>query len=465
MVLPVVDDPNLESLTPEFDSEFRVAKMTDRFLATVFDSALVFPFFFFLMAPILQEITKGQIFGADPRETGFYFLIAAFEVFVLGTLYQAFCWSRYQATFGERILKIEVRAFTGEPLSFWRAYLRSVCWWVQLCLMGVPFLEVVAHPKRLGFHDRLTETWVATKKSGFLEVPGEPERNLVQIIYKLCFSVFAFWTVTLSWHFFDAAKDRKWTEASLEEKGHLCERVSEQLGANGEIKFHDRIERALALYAAKNIDEECLQKEAEYSVWKNESAEAYLALSFANKSDSQKSDEYLAKVCDANDESEACSVAKLMGEESSGDWSEVNDESVAYKKLWALPFLIRDQKIKLAEEIIETLAGDPAFGPYLADKRMNMSLQIGDNEKARGIFLGSQSFLSLIQQMEMLTDLCSQLRQKSCLVKTTREEQSCTWLKKLAQGLDEKEAEKVSAILDRPVNCLGRMPADEESAL
>ncbi|MGE0632088.1 MAG: RDD family protein [Pseudobdellovibrionaceae bacterium] len=463
MVLPDFPTQFPEDFESDLSPELRPAKMADRFLGTIFDCVLMFPFFYVLLSPLLQEMMKVQIFGTDPKETFFYFGLAVGEVLILGILYQAVCWAYFGGTLGEKILKIEVQTQKGNRPSFFIALLRSLVWWGQVFLFGIPFLEVVAHPKRLGFHDRISETWVATQKKGNYENPGEPERNLVHTIYRFSFAVFIFWSAVLFWYLLDSMGDRKWTEATLEEKEQLCAKVSENLGSREKIQFADRIERALSLYAAKRIDEVCLKKEAEYSIWKRESAEAYLALSFAFQDDSQKSDLYHTKVCEIDSSSEACSVARLMNEEAEDTWDSTPKDAKDYKKLWALPFLIRDEKFKKAQELIESLIQDVAFASYLAEKRMSISLLLGDNEKARGIFLGSQGFLDLKVQFEMLSDLCARLRQKNCTGASKGEEISCSWLKDLAFQLGEDSATKIKNIVDRPVSCLSRMPADENS--
>lgn len=456
MVLP--DFSSTESNTSLKELHTHSASVQDRFLAFVFDAVLSFPFFYLVLSPLIREIYKGAIFNVSPGESMLLFALAAFEVICIGILYQSLCWWQFGATAGQKILKIEVRSTTPEPLSFPRALMRACMWWAELFFFALPILEVIAHYRRACLHDRVAETWVSTDKKSAFDFPAEVERSFVTAIYKGAAVFFSFWILVCGWYFFKHVKEYKLTESRLEKDDKLCEAVSDRLGSDQVFHIKSRMERALALYAAGRIDEECLKKEAQFSIWKKENVEAYLAFSFVFKSELKKSNSYLEKVCKMQPESQACDVAKLMRD--GGEWKQTKADDISYKKLWALPFLIRQTHYDLAEEIMTSMQDDEMLAPYLVSKRISIEIEKNDFAKARGLYQGAQAFLNTDDQFDVLASLCNGIRTQEC---KEEPEVSCQWLKTVAeQTIDPTNMEKAAALLEKPNACSGeRMPASE----
>jgi uncharacterized RDD family membrane protein YckC len=296
-------------VTPELSS-FRIAPTLDRFLAFVFDVVLFTPVFGFIMASLFKRLE--MMYFVSPNSLEFAILLTVLVVFsfFLAILFQTLFLILMGATPGKYFFKIRVvNVGNSNPkITFSQGLLRSFLWSVEVLFLGLPFLEVASAPMRRALHDRASDTIVVTLKQAGDRGPHRMETHFVRQFLLVISLVVFVWSIFFVGHFYRLALKGEFKKNELERDEYLCAAVSTNLDGD-----QSRIDKALALYMADEIPDECLAAEADFLLWTPDESEkswAYLAKGMLKKYDLDVFEAYLDKACEVGEDTEACEIAK-----------------------------------------------------------------------------------------------------------------------------------------------------------
>lgn len=164
MVIPDLSAPTNEALP-----NTKPASVMDRFLAGAFDIILLVPIATFVPALHLREARADYIQGFESNIWYQIILLWALTYIVVQTIFLYFT----KTTPGGMIMHTRVRALNGE-LTWNQCLLRSTFSLLSYVFLCLPFLEIITHPVRRAWHDRVSDTIVLDLKSK----PFAPGLNL-----------------------------------------------------------------------------------------------------------------------------------------------------------------------------------------------------------------------------------------------------------------------------------------------
>lgn len=163
MVIPDLSAPN-----PRESSTTRTAAPMDRFLAGLFDLLMLVPMASFVPSLHVREARIDYIQGFESNLWHQVILLWILSYIVIQTIFLYFA----QTTPGGLIMNTRVRSLSGR-LTWNQCLLRSTFSLFSWLFMGLPFLEVVTHPVKRAWHDRVSDTIVIDlKQKSFYQGPG-----------------------------------------------------------------------------------------------------------------------------------------------------------------------------------------------------------------------------------------------------------------------------------------------------
>jgi len=292
-------------------SKFRIPPLGDRLLAFVFDIVIFSPVFSFLLASLFKKLEV--MYFVSPSSIEFLILCGVLFVFtlLLIILFQTIFLVLLGATPGKYFFKIQVVSLQGE-LRFSQALLRSFVWVLEGICLFLPFLEVLSEVHRRPLHDRAAGTMAVTLKKIGDSGPHALESQFVrQFLVMASFCLFA-WSIYFVGHFYHLAVRGEFKKTELESEDFLCATVSNAVESEDQ-----RLDKALALYLADEINEECLAAEADFALWipdESDRSWAYLAKGILRKYDSELYEGYLEKACEEDEKGAACGIAKYQAD-------------------------------------------------------------------------------------------------------------------------------------------------------
>src|SRR5690606_26547084 len=103
-------------------------------------------------------------------------------ILFVGIIYQSLFWYKMGATPGQWLMGLRVRNVldVAQPLKMSQCMMRSIFWWLNILVAGIPFLSVYSHSQRRPLHDRVADTLVVSVRKRHTAVPSVNE----QVIFK-----------------------------------------------------------------------------------------------------------------------------------------------------------------------------------------------------------------------------------------------------------------------------------------
>ncbi len=151
--------PDLSAPMPTQQEQIKPAHVLDRFLTGLFDLLLMVPIATFIPAYHIHEARIDYLQGFDsPLWYQIVFLWILSYV-----LLQTFFLYFLKATPGGLMTHTRVRSINGN-LTWNQCLLRSTFSLLSWVFLGLPFLEIITHPQRRAWHDRVSDTYVADLK-------------------------------------------------------------------------------------------------------------------------------------------------------------------------------------------------------------------------------------------------------------------------------------------------------------
>lgn len=367
MVIPDLSAPETKPRQNKSES-IAIASIADRFLAFILDFLIFSPIISLLIAGMVRHTKTYFLLSPTSQEGNVAAGLVVLMVMFFVTVLQAVFLYYWQATPGQLFLQLRVVPYPKEQdrLSINQSILRSLMFCGGFVLFAIPFLEVVSHPLRRAFHERASDTMVVTLKKNPDEGPLPIESRFIaswmrmSFLFVLLFGVLAFFKTYNS--LISGAYREK--EAAT----YACKEIKEN-----DLTGPARLDAALSLFLLNEISPECLEKEAEASLWGdpvNSQELAYLAKFVTTESTEQ--DKYFDLICkDAN--SSACALAHYLR-----DGSEKNTLENADAHLWTTKVLSSEEKYATKDyagslQIIEDLQKVPVFKSAL-EKRYVRSI-------------------------------------------------------------------------------------------
>ncbi|MEK6554582.1 MAG: RDD family protein [Bdellovibrionota bacterium] len=424
--------------TEELDA--RLASPLHRFAAFVIDYyIIVWPIILLAVSPLVRSMKLSMMVGDDYESN-----VALITTWIVGwfliLFYQAVCLSFWGATPGMKIMKLEIVNLWNHNTrptlvgAFSRAFFLSM----GFIFFGIPFLGIFAYPRRRAFHDRALNTVVLTTRSRYaVKAPGLTEMLVTRTVtWMFVGSLLIGFISTL---LYEAKKGDLKNKVSLSERlgredaacAGLNEAYENWPQENGEIA--SRLSVAMALFAAEQIERECLEKEARNPFLdEKDVALSYLAKSFIHADNQELSDLYLEQVChDADSKSEDCVLAEVIEAMSNEDYavidqkfSELSPHGRVYSKVWALRQYLREERYEEASDYLDGLPDDLTLGHFSVPSRVKVLWGLKKPEAARQaartaydtLPAKDKTDLSGWMCFEEMSQSCEQTTQKSCQI-------------------------------------------------
>ncbi|WP_413557892.1 RDD family protein [Bdellovibrio sp. HCB209] len=377
MLFPDLSAPEINN-SKQFKQEPAIAFVVDRFIALILDFLIISPTVSLLIAGLVRQSKTFFLLNSQSE----YGVAAVGLIFVVSTvivvLMQALSLYFWQATPGQYFLQLRVISYPQpqERLSPSQCLVRATAWCGTFLLFALPFLEVLSHPLRRAFHEKASDTMVVTLKKQHDTGPKPLEQRVMGSWLRLSFSFFAlfgFVALVKSYNTLSLPNYQVAAEAGVS----ACKEIKDR-----ELHGPERLDAALSLFLLKEISADCLNKEAELSLWGdpvNSQSMAYFA-KFLLSEGTERTD-YLSKVCEEKT-STGCVLAQYL---DNPDDIKLADAS---HKLWVTQILEAEQRYNQHDyvgslEVIDELQSVTALRQALDKKyvRSIWGLQRSSNEK------------------------------------------------------------------------------------
>jgi uncharacterized RDD family membrane protein YckC len=369
---------------PKISSDFsgspqwRLPSLGDRLAAVVVDFGVLGLLSSLVLAPVTRQIYISKHVG-DRSDIAMLYLLSFFLFVLCGIVYQTFFVYKHGATLGQKAFRIRVvNLWDGEQPSLMTALTRSIFWWLDTLLCGLPHLGVFSNTHRRPMHDRLADTIVTSIGHNTSKVaPQGWWLSSGKIIFVLIFVVGSLvFGIELSSRYYQIEALESWQE----DLGTIGFEECEEVNAARDTWPEDssRLAIAMALFSAEAANADCLEVEAYRAFKNNEELDlAYLTRAFSRNEDPELSDAYLQKVCEvAKTEDETCVFSRLIESWTEKDWdsatkifSSLLPNSRAFVKIWAIKHFERTKDFAKELEIIEQLGPRQALSEFMGTHR------------------------------------------------------------------------------------------------
>jgi len=440
----VFSDPFRE-LEREGSRQFRSPIAIDRLAAFAIDG-FCFSFFAFLfLAPLKRNLMIARVLE---REEDFIFgyTLALVLLFALALLYQTIFLVWKGATPGKLILKLRVVNVWGdqESLSLTTAFVRSLGWCLSALFLFLPHFEIYTNGRRRPFYDRLADTEVVSLSGRYAEPP--PLATVRSAKFVLLFFVLLLLT-TLVHDIFRyvrvSGESQRWKEELAGVMPTSCDEVTKAQEEWVNQESSSRLTVALALYSSNNLDDDCLSVEAFKSFQAGEEVElAYLAKSFIHSDDADLSDEYLRKVCEEKENSEACEFSKMIElwaleqlPEAGEKFRALLEGGSIYIKVWAIKHFERVKDFETELAILDELWTVKSLTSFVNTHRGVAYWGLHRRDEARVAITSAISEIAGPQKLEVTSWFCYRELADSCKAVRTP---SCSAFASLSEDMSEK---------------------------
>jgi uncharacterized RDD family membrane protein YckC len=305
----------IPATAPRFPTsqELPLAPVTDRFIALILDFLILSPVVSFFIASVLRNLKTVLLINSESEEAMVIWVLFLMGTVVIACFLQAVFLYFWQATPGQKFMQLQVLSYpqvvsADRKLSFAQCLVRPLGWWVGLLMLGVPFLEILGHPLRRAFHERASDTIVISHKQEAADFPLAAESRYIGSTMWIFYGFMFVMGLTVMGKTYRTALDEGLSGKRL---------VSHAICVNipvDQYKDQKRLDLALALYFADEVDDSCVFTEAQSAVWTLEGEEkalGQLALA-ATSEDEKEASAYQVKVCEESPKSEACAISNYL---------------------------------------------------------------------------------------------------------------------------------------------------------
>ena len=360
--------------------------VSDRFVAVVLDFLILSPVVSFCVASYLRDLKTILIINSDSDEAAVIWIFFVMCIVALSTIIQAIFLYFWQATPGQKFMQLSVVSFPQsmnqtEELTFAQCLLRPIGWWLSAAMAGLPFLETVGHPLRRAIHERMSDTLVISLKRQPVDRPLAVETKYISSTLWLFYGLFFAIGLTMMAKTYKTALMQGMTGAQA-----VSEATCAEISAD-KYKDQSRLDVAVALYLAKEVDNACVYNEAQKVIWSEQGeAKALGELAMAMASEDEKDvASYHAKVCSTSVKSEACAISKyLLSEtEDRGDLLRRSGLSLISSRVVMLGNLLENHNFVAAAGMIHDLEKESPLKAFLESNRVRIAWALNAKVNAK----------------------------------------------------------------------------------
>lgn len=400
-------------------SDVLYANPLDRIAATIFDLFVVLtPLVHLITSPLRRDLSEFLLNSSYAEFYQSMVLISIVSIFVI-IAYQSVMTYIKGGTLGQLLFGIQIRRIWCEQkLTFVSSLLRSLYWFVSVFIFfGFPLLSVFSDKRRRSFHERMTDTFTASKKEKrAVSHPGVVESSFVKGIYAALFGVVGLVALATIWQFAGDKGEGSYFKKMIGSSGE-CEAVTNAQKKWDSLSSYTptRLQVAMTLYAAEEIEADCLDKESEFAfVEEGDLSLAYLAKSFVVADHPELSNAYLDRVCKEFPDSSDCEMSMAVDAWSEEDFDKVGEifESYAdrkkpdYVKVWGVKQFERQKNYEQVVRLLDNISGQRALASFLLPIRAKALWKMNNMDLAKSSFAGSVDYLSDTVQYSVAKWMC-----------------------------------------------------------
>ncbi len=316
------------------------ASLMDRFFSFLIDYLLFSPFVSFILFLLFQDaIRYWRLNPSAPEQLGISVMLALSYV-ALFSAFQAGFIAIWRATPGQYFLKIQIQFEGEDSLIFFRAFCRQVGFWATILFAGIPWLALLSHPLQKTFYDRIADCRIYSKKQTSEFFGFEVENRYWQSFSATLMIFVGMLFVSFIMLQYRDITNRADSFKQAEKKNQFCT----QLKGVGQAS---RLQLAIAMNLVGQLSDECLDREADFVLWKNKTDEAplaYFAKSLTEEESAMES-KYLRQVCTPDSEDQiACRLVtafKTADFESLYDYVKTKDTVLTAALTYELGMILK----------------------------------------------------------------------------------------------------------------------------
>ncbi len=291
------------------------ADLLDRFFSFLIDYLVISPFVMFFLYIVFQNGFHFLRLNPVAPENALFQMLAAVCYVLVFALVQTCFVGLWKATPGQYFLKLRFETDQSTGVLQFRIFFRQVLVWGSFLFLGLPFLSMLTNKKRRTFYDQIADVSVVTFKQGHVpKFSFETEHRYWQALL-MTFSLFlaGLFAALVSAQYADIV-NRVASFKEYQNHAFFCPQLEH-------VETSERLETAIALNLVDQLSDECLDREADFVLWRQKEKDmnlAYWAKSLTAR-DADKEKQYQQKVCqtastaDARDtSSRACDFAQAF---------------------------------------------------------------------------------------------------------------------------------------------------------
>ena len=406
---------------------FHLASPIDRLAAVSIDALLFTPIVVLALTPLKRSFFLLNQLQEESPIWQSYALGLGISLLTIVVL-QTICLYYFGSTPGKKALKLEVISLTKEPMTFFQSFLRSFFWALEsVFFLGAAFLEAFTHKHRRPFHDRVADTIVVTKK----KVSNGNHINFQEYFLSRLFIngclIFSFVFIITMFQFYSS----HWEIGQVQNK-NLCAKITNIIKIHSEeLKSDQRLSLAMSLYAANQLDVECLEQEVNVAINQKKGSKdlAYFSKALIHDSESDLVMKYLKKVCQVNKESDNCVLSNIFIDRIEGKFdkirekfSQIHESTLEHIRVWEVQYLMNQGNYKMASHLLSSFSKSPWLSHFVGENQVLALWKQGDKEKSSfmaQVLMGGWSKnrregLSSLICLQKLEENCSALKEKFC---------------------------------------------------
>ena len=398
------------------------ATPSERFAALLIDVFTVLtPLIALAVAPFKKQLTISALLS-EPHNVFIFALLSATIIFLFTVLYKTVSTWKYNGTFGQRILGLTVVSKTLVPITLSDAFLRSVFWCLGPVTLAFTWMGVFNDSERRTWHDRLSGTLVTSRKTHPVNQPEFQEKTFARAYSMSVAFLFLGLLFAVSFALYRGLQGSQLLNAQLQLTCPEIDSAVVDWPNVDETDSTDRLEVAMTLFAAGQVDKSCLSTEVDYHFQQGyESPISYLASSFVNSDDPELSDRYLRTVCKVLPESQSCKMSQMIEMWSDENWKEINslvselkDSEKAFVSVWIVRHLVNQSEFNKAIQKINDLRQYPFLNAFLGVQFAKAKWGKEQDASAIAIADGLDFSLGAEESFELDAWLCNQMLSQNC---------------------------------------------------
>lgn len=383
-----------------------------------------------LASPLQRSFSEAQVLGSMGEMLLYSSLILSLHLSFF-VFFQSLSMGLFQQSIGQRVFKIKVlNVFDGKALSLGQCFKRNFFFCLEIPFL-IPLTAIFSDSYRRILHEKLSDSISVTDSNRYTNAPTTQEKSFMKgLLIPAYLWVFAAIVSLVSSGANLLLEDDEWL-AELNASIPHCEKVVSAVKdwPKTENKVnHSRLMIALSLYSSKQISKECLLSEADAAFLIKKNLDyAYLAKAFALEGVVELSDDYLSKVCESGEETEACLFTKLINYWANSDWDRANNivrslvpGGSSFIRNYAIEHFMGRKDYAKAYSLIELQSDNPHLKNYLAKYRSKALWNLGKEEIAEVSFMATKTLLDTDLANKEQAWLCWKSLKQSCSAKDTR---------------------------------------------